>query len=97
MCSFHLKTCLEAVCLLDIQTESDIRLPFFPYIYRSSVFSWEGLHLSSDFVSYSVVSAFLILLYLPISILSLCELHLSFVIALLYRLFSKRVRYSSNL
>ena len=35
------------------------------------------------------VTSFLILLYLPISILSLCALHLSFVIALLYRLFSK--------
>ena len=57
MCSFHLKTCLEAVCLFDIQTESDIRLLLFPYIDRMFVFLLGGLHLSSDFVSYSLVSA----------------------------------------
>ena len=57
MCSLHLKTCLEAVCLLDIQTESDIRLLLFPYICHMFVFLSGGLHLSSDFASYSVVSA----------------------------------------
>ena len=40
VCSFHLKTCLEAVCLLDIQTESDIRLLLFLTYVTCSLFSW---------------------------------------------------------